>query len=265
MIQNPELSGDPIFWKAGPVGVLLVHGFTATVAEVYPLAKRLHSAGFTVAAPLLPGHYTQPEELNRIKWREWFNIVERSYETITDHCRTVLVGGESAGGLLALYLASFHKEIAALLLYAPAVRLKFKPVDKIKLFLLAPFVRWVPKQNTDNNPLWQGYRVYPLKGAIQLLKLQSEVMQRLPQIEQPVLVVQGKNDPTVRNDVPEMVIRRIKSNIKEVHWMDRSSHCVILDCQFEQVADITLKFIHRVLGSHPEVLHEIEIFSDTVA
>jgi carboxylesterase len=58
MIQNPGLEGDSFFCEAGPFGILLIHGFTATTAEVRPLARRLLSVGYTISGPLLPGHDT---------------------------------------------------------------------------------------------------------------------------------------------------------------------------------------------------------------
>ena len=54
-LKNPQFEGGPFFWEGGPVGVLLVHGLTATAVEVRPFAKRLHELGFTVGGPLLPG------------------------------------------------------------------------------------------------------------------------------------------------------------------------------------------------------------------
>ena len=63
MILNPHLEGDSFFWEGGEVGILLIHGFTATTAEVRPLAEFLHKNGYTVAGPLLPGHYTKPDDL----------------------------------------------------------------------------------------------------------------------------------------------------------------------------------------------------------
>ncbi len=71
MIVNPHLSGDSFYWQAGPTGVLLVHGYTATTSEVQPLARILNSEGYSVAGPLLPGHHTTPRELNQVKWQDW--------------------------------------------------------------------------------------------------------------------------------------------------------------------------------------------------
>ena len=68
-LVNPELEGDAFFWKGGDKGILLIHGLTATTAEVRPLAKRFHDEGFTVSAVLLPGHGTTPEELIKLSAR----------------------------------------------------------------------------------------------------------------------------------------------------------------------------------------------------
>ena len=63
-LLNPELEGGSFFWKGGETGVLLLHGLTATTAEVRPLAKRLFNEGYTVSGILLPGHGSTPENLS---------------------------------------------------------------------------------------------------------------------------------------------------------------------------------------------------------
>jgi carboxylesterase len=249
MIYNPKLEGSPFFWEGGTQGILLIHGFSATTAEVRPLARVLHASGYTVAGPLLPGHYTNPQELNHVRWQEWVTSCEEMYQRLSSHCNLVVVGGESAGGLISLYLASQHPEIAALLLYAPALRLNFKLLDPFLIHLLAPFVRWFPKKNLDSNDLWQGYTVNPLKGVLQLMTLQEKVRLFLPAITQPVLIIQGRLDTTVNSTVPDMILNRVKSTTKEMHWMEKSSHCVILDREFDQVTGKTNQFLDRVLSA----------------
>jgi carboxylesterase len=246
-LVNPHLDGSPFYWPAGPVGVLLVHGFTATTVEVRDLARSLLAAGYTVSAPLLPGHYTQPADLNHVRWQDWVEAVERSYIHLSAECHTVVVGGESTGGLLALYLASRHPEVAAVLAYAPALRLQISAWDRLRLHLLAPFVPYVPKPNSDQDTRWQGYPVNPLKGTLQLLRLQQEIRRRLPAIHQPLLVVQGSLDRSVHPSVPEQIITGVNSRVCELHWMRRSRHVVLLDNELDQVTQITLDFLRRVL------------------
>ncbi len=250
MLRNPHLEGNPFFWEGGPEGVLLIHGFTATAAEVLPLARHLHDRGYTVAGPLLPGHKTLPTDINRYGWQDWVETTEEAYRAIAARCRRVVIGGESTGGLLALYLAQQHPEIAAILAYAPALRLTLRRRDVIQLYLSSPFLASVPKQPgpaTAADELWQGYTVSPLKGVIALLRLQRQVRPGLARITQPVLIVQGRLDQTVHPDVPQTIYDGVRSAIKELHWMDHSSHCVILDQEREQIFEMTAQFLARVL------------------
>jgi carboxylesterase len=246
---NPHLDGSSFHWPAGPVGILLVHGFTATTVEVRDLAKSLLAAGYTVAGPLLPGHYTQPTDLNHVRWQDWVKTVEQEYAQVAKECRNVVVGGESTGGLLALYLASHHPEVAAVLTYAPALRLQISAWDRLRLRLLAAFIPSIPKPKAGQDTRWQGYPVYPLRGTLQFLRLQQEVRRSLPGIQQPLLVVQGRLDPTVHPGVPEEIVTGVNSQVCELHWMERSHHVVLLDDELEQATEITLRFLHRVLTS----------------
>jgi carboxylesterase len=246
LIYNPQLEGDPFLWEGGATGILLIHGYTATTAEVRPLARVLQQQGYTVAGPLLPGHNTRPEDANRCRWRDWVGAVEESYRQLTAHCQRVIIGGESMGALLALYLASEHPEAAATLAYAPALKLKLHPRQIALIRLLAPFVPYIRKQEMGDDPLWQGYTVYPLKGARELLRLQREVRGRLSRINQPILIVQGRLDATVAPTAAEIIHREVRSAVKELHWLPNSQHCVIIDREREQVNQLTLDFLRRV-------------------
>jgi carboxylesterase len=247
LMKNPQLQGGPFFWEAGPTGILLVHGFTATTAEVRPLAQALHAQGYTISGPLLPGHDTYPEEINRFTWRDWVASIEQAYKELAQHCQRVLVGGESTGGLLALYLAAQHPQVSGVLAYAPALKLVISPFDQIKLRLTAPFIPYLPKGGEDDDLPWKGYTVNPLKGVVQLLKLQQQVLPMLPQISSPILIMQGKLDTTVDASVPQMIYDQVRSSLKEIYWMEKSSHCVAIDCEFDQVVAITIQFIQKVL------------------
>jgi carboxylesterase len=247
MIRNPHLDGSPFLREAGTIGVLLVHGLTATAAEVRPLAVSLHAQGYSVAAPLLPGHYTHPDDQNRVKWQDWTRSVEHAYSELKSLCKKVVVGGESAGGLLTLYLAARNPDIVALLLYALALRLSYRPFEMIGLYCLSPFIRWVPKRNMDSNELWQGYPVNPLKGVVQLRKLQKVVLPRIKQIHQPLMIIQNELDRRVHPSVPDLIYNQISSTVKEIHWMRNSAYCVIIDHEMDKVTRLTLDFIDRAL------------------
>lgn len=248
-LVNAHLEGEPFFWEGGPVGVLLSHGFTATPAEVRPLAQVLYTAGYTVAGPLLPGHGTTPEDLNGTTWRDWTGAYERMYERLQDQCEKVVIGGESLGGLLTLHAAIYHPEAAAVLCYAPALH----TTSLVKRLFAEVIKRWVPVQLKKSKPdgasaLWQGYAHTPVAAATQLFRLQVEVSRYLGDIRQPLLIVQGKEDQSVYSSVPDLIADTVQSQVVEIHWMPSSGHCVILDVERETVGEITLKFLERVLN-----------------
>jgi carboxylesterase len=242
-LVNPQLEGDAFFWEAGETGILLIHGLTATAAEVRLFAKILLANGYTVAGPLLAGHGTSPDDLNRTTWKDWVASAEEVYQKLRRRCKTVLIGGESAGAVISLSLACQHPEIPLLLLYAPAIQLNLTRFQRLQIRVLAPFGLKIPKGNLDASHAWQGYPVNPLKAAIQLQELGDEVLRGLPAIRQPVLVVQGRHDTTIAPRSGEIILNGISSPVKELHWFENSSHVVLIDQELEQIAALSLQFI----------------------
>jgi len=97
MMKNVHLDGDAFLIEGNHVGVVLLHGFTATTAEVRLLADYLRGFGYTLSAPLLPGHGTQPEELNKTSWIDWYEAAERAYLELRGKCTKVFVCACPAG------------------------------------------------------------------------------------------------------------------------------------------------------------------------
>jgi len=92
-IKNPQLDGETFLLEGNNTGVLLFHGFTATTTEVRLIGECLNKAGFTVSAPLLPGHGTHPQDLNRVSWRDWIACGEKYLFELKKHCKKIIIGG----------------------------------------------------------------------------------------------------------------------------------------------------------------------------
>jgi len=244
-LVNPQLEGESFFWEGGPAGILLIHGYTATTAEVRPLAQVLHQKGYTVSGPLLPGHATTPEDANRYTWKDWVDACEAAYRQLSLRCDQVFIGGESLGGLLSLYLGSGHPQIAGLLLYSPALRIRSR-LEPLLTPIVALFRSTMPKRGGSPSAVdarWQGYDTHPLQATKQLFALQRATLPRLAAITRPVLIIQGRLDATVDPQVPDLIASRVRSAVKQIHWLEESGHCVILDQEWEQAAAITLSFL----------------------
>ena len=243
IFQNPELEGKSFYWQGNATGILLIHGFTATTAEVRLLADGFKNLGLTISAPLLPGHGTTPQDLNNRRYSEWQDCVENAYQELRKSCKHVIVGGESMGAVLALFLAEQHPEINALLLYSPAIS-----VGSLKYSAyLKYFIPFMEKTNNDpNDKSWQGYTVYPVKAAHEFAKLQKIVTNKLGEVHQPALILQGNLDETIDKQSGPMILRRIHSEYKSLQCLSESGHVMLLGKELQLITHTSVQFLKSI-------------------
>ena len=123
------------------------------------------------------------------------------------------------------------------------------PSKKVFLVMVSPFIFSVKKKfpkDREGMP-WQGYKINPLRTGVQLLKFQWEIKQRLCRIYQPILLIQANLDETVDLRSGDIILRGVQSAVKELYWMEKSGHVVILEKQFEEVLNTTLEFIQKII------------------
>ena len=251
IIQNPELDGSSFLLEGtNGICVILIHGFTATTVEVRPIAEFLHSEGYTVAAPLLPGHGTTPEDLNKQSWENWIDSVSETVRKCRTKHETIFIGGESMGGLITCYLAAVMENIKGIMLYSPALK-----VDKLRFSkYIRLFKKTIPKKNSEETPEkdvfpWQGYRVNPTQAAYQMYLLQKLTRKKLKLITQPTIIFQGKFDKTISPAGPRLIYNNINSIQKEFVFLENSDHCVLLDKDFKYLARKTSEFLTNALNN----------------
>lgn len=240
----------PFLLNGGEIAVLMIHGFTGSPISVRPWAEALHSAGFTVSVPQLPGHGRTWSEMNETTWQHWFAEVERNFLALKERHQRVFVAGFSMGGSLALYLAAHRsREIEGLLLVNPSVKddrisMKFVP-------LLKYIIPSLGGRGTDvaaPNPPRHSYGRTPLKALHSLQLLWREVQRKLHLVDTPLFIGYSINDHVVDPKNSEFVIDSVASvDIREVIF-ERSFHNVALDHDLPILAQESITFIQEVLS-----------------
>ena len=104
------------------IGILFLHGFTGSPAELEWLQAQFDQLGFQTLLPTLCGHGTQPEAMLQCTYRDWLRDAENALNELRRQCKTVFVVGLSMGGALSLYLAAHH-DFAGVVSMAAPVRL----------------------------------------------------------------------------------------------------------------------------------------------
>ncbi len=106
----------------GRVGVLLVHSLGGNPIELRFVAQGLARQGYTVYCPLLPGLGGGTDVSGLSGWRDWYRALETAHDEMKAHCDVIMVGGLSAGAMLALRLARERSdEVHGVMLFAPTI------------------------------------------------------------------------------------------------------------------------------------------------
>ena len=235
----------------GPAGCLLLHGFTGTPSEMRPLGERLAARGYTVCAPLLPGHGTRVDELARTTWEEWFSAALESWNELGKRASERVVAGLSMGALLALHLAHERPgEVRAVAALAPALELASQKSAEIALW-----VRWmpplprrlaiVPKRGSKLpgfGRLTPAYDEIPLRALASMIRLQRRVRAELPSIRTPALILQGGRDDTVSPGAAATIEAALGSPIKALMRFAQSGHILTEDIEAAQVLEAIEQF-----------------------
>lgn len=249
------LPGAEGFSHAGAgVGVLLCHGFTGTPQSLRPWADDLAAAGYSVELPLLPGHGTTWQEMNRSTWQDWYGTVDAALAGLRARCSTVFVAGLSMGGALALRLAVEHPEdVAGLVLVNPAVR-----VDDPRLRLLPVLRRIVPafpgiaSDIKKSGVTELAYDRTPLHALASLLSLQADLRPRLSRVTQPLLLLRSTEDHVVPASSSRLILDSVASpDVTEI-LLEDSYHVATLDNDAERIVKESLAFMSRLsAGGRP--------------
>ncbi|QKW19233.1 alpha/beta fold hydrolase [Kitasatospora sp. NA04385] len=245
----PLLPGaEPYRRAGGPVGVLLIHGFTGSPQSMRPWAEHLAEAGLAVSVPLLPGHGTRWQDLQPTRWEDWYATVETAFEELAAECEQVFVCALSMGGSLALRLAARHGgRVRGLVLVNPSVRSDNPATVFLPLVRhLLPSLPGVAGDIALPGAGEVGYDRVPLHAAWSLARLWRDVQAGMPAVTQPVLLMHSPQDHVVSPRNSAMVLARISSTDVTELPLERSFHVATLDHDAGLVFGASLDFVRRL-------------------
>lgn len=214
----------------GAGAALLIHGFPGTPAEMRPLARLLHQAGWTVQGLLLPGFGPEIPTLARRGHRDWAGAVEAAYRELARDHERVILAGYSMGAALAIAAAA-RRRPDALLLFAPFHRLgnRFQdflwPLLRLLMPRLRPFAKAdfsdpevrhqlagiLPAADLENPEVQRELRTISLPSStLQEVRAAGRQAYRLaPRAAAPALVVAAAEDPVVPPEEVRLLALRL--------------------------------------------------------
>lgn len=239
---------EPFTADGGPVGVLVVHGFTGNPQSMRPLAEAFAAAGFTVDLPLLPGHGTRVEDMLPTRWADWSAAVETAYAALAERCASVCVAGLSMGGTLALWLASLHPQVRGIVLVNPLADGTAPGITGTVEALRTLDEEYVPAIGSDIAKEGVVESAYPATPVQPLLSLHGALAAlRLEAIRCPVLLLTSPQDHVVEPASSDLVAATVTGPVERIA-LERSFHVATLDHDAPLIERSAVDFVRRVTG-----------------
>jgi carboxylesterase len=260
-----DYNANTVVHAGGRTGFLLLHGLGGSPVEFRYLAQGLARRGMTVVCPVMAGHGATRVELESSRWTEWYLSAESELLKMRQHCDTIIVGGVSAGALVALRLTAEHPEIvSASILYAPTFWPDGWAIPRsLQLFRLVT-TRWfanlfqlretapygikdarlrkmvIDHLTADGTPVDD---VFGFRGGVlfEFGKLARDVKKRLGTIKQQALIFHPRDDDQSHLANSLMLQSKLGGRVQTLVLED-CYHLVVLDRQRQVVLDHTHAF-----------------------
>ena len=224
-------TAEPFFFKGdSEVGCILVHGFTGTPKEMRWLGEFLNEKSFSVIAPRLAGHATQPSEMLRSNWEDWITSVEDSYNLLRPNVEKLVIIGLSMGGILGCIAASYLQFEGLVTISTPYEipqkdwRLPFvRPLAFIKPKVEKGEGDW---QNLEASKDHVDYPYQPTRSIAELLDLFKQLQLALPKLRLPSFHIHSTLDKSVSISHLQKIVDQNGSTSKRTLVVENSGHVI---------------------------------------
>jgi carboxylesterase len=253
-VQPPVVAGAEPYAADGTgangrVGVLVSHGFTGSPYSMRPWAEHLAAAGYTVRLPRLPGHGTTWQELNTVRWTDWYAEIRKAYAELDERCEVIFACGLSLGGALVLKLAEdvgVNAKLAGLAVVNPAIGTMRKDAG------LAKYISWAVRSRPGiGNDIKKtgvtehGYDRTPLKALVSMMRMWRMIVADLANITVPVLFFHSAEDHVVDQLSGKLLHSGATSTTVTEVALPNSYHVATLDNDAELIFTQTVEFIEQ--------------------
>jgi esterase/lipase len=267
--ETATQSGEPYLIipdKPTKPGVVLVHGFLASPAELKSVGQQLADLGHAVLGVRLKGHGTSPWDLHERGWKDWLGSVQRGHEIMSLLAKEVLVVGFATGASLALHLAATQpKGLSGIISVSAPTRFRYRSLAFAPLINgLNKLSEWVFVQE-GVKPFQAGnaehpdidYHNMPVRALVELLKAAEELDLRLPEIACPVAIIHAIGDPIVDPLSAQAIHGKIGSTEKSLYMIESQRHGILHEdiegCQ-RLVVSLLGNFIPTRIEAKPSIM-----------
>ena len=242
--------------RGGPAAVLLLHGAGDTPQSLAYLAEFLHDRGYTVHAPLLPGHGTNLRDFSRSTADRWLGGAVDAYRALRGEHAWVAIFGQSMGGALAVQIAAATPDLPALVLAAPYLAMPRGLRWVARLAPLWAIFQPYPSSASRGSVLDDtergrglGYGYFPPRALRALAASARRAWAALPEVRAPTLMLQSRTDNRLSPVAAERAFGRLGARQKRLVWMEGAGHVLTVDYGRERLFQLAAEWLTKQGGA----------------
>ena len=228
-----------IYLPGNRIGVLLLHGLSGTPQKLELLAKALSRSNFTVLAPCLSGHGTNPDDLLKTNHDQWLQEVNDSITRLKAICEKVYIVGDSLGGALGL-VTSLSNPVSGIVTMATPIYYRRHRFWGLLLHTVG-YVKSYYKKKSNG---WYSYEKVPVSVLRDIYRFtDTKLKPAIPMVTVPIMVIQGKEDRVVNPDSAQYIFDHLVTSNKELIWVDEGRHSLATGEAREKVFEEIIQFL----------------------
>lgn len=222
------------------IGCLIIHGFGGNFEEVRYLAEYLKKQGYNVSCPSLKGHTGIKGDLAGVTYSEWINSAEEDLVKLKEISEKVFIVGFSMGGLIGINLCEKYDVEGLVTLNTPIYYWDIKNIvsNVITDFRTKDFQNIKRYMNSSGK--------FPISALYNFRRLLSITKNKIAKVKCPMLIVQARDDDTVRVTSAKYIFDKINTE-KKLNYYDNSGHVILTSPSAKQVSEDVESFIRNLI------------------
>jgi carboxylesterase len=201
-------------------------------------ADYLQDQGLRTSTPLLPGHGTNPEDLENYKYEDWIDAADIALKDLNSQCQVTFVLGQVTSAALALSLASFHPELLGIVTLSGLLTLtRRQTILKHAHMLLPRMIPWASEESDleySEHSLSimkkiNAYEKVPKQALFELDELLRKTRNNLKLINQPIYIMYASLSKNVDPSNSQIIFKGVNSPKKKLLSLGRGGGIMSLD------------------------------------
>lgn len=237
--------------KKSQIGILMIHGFTSTPDQFKELSVFLANKGFSVSAPIIAGHGTNPADLEKTGPEDWKKSVKDAYLEFKKVSPKIFIIGNSFGSNLGFWLVKeFNNEPCAIVSLGAPIFMRYHKFTLCRLYTYGLIRKNYRKPRriyrTDYTDFDDEvtYPIIPCKSLRDFFNfIKNETVPNLNKIKIPIFVGQSDSDNVVKPKSATYIYENVGSRFKRIYWFPGKAHVIMSHQRRDELFEKIYSFI----------------------